>query len=64
MELFPSMTFNDVMDMPYKQFRAIHQIRIKRKINEQKNLDRERKKMEEKNEKEMIRNRILKGKAR
>ena len=48
--------------MPYKDFDALYRIRAKRKQEEQKIMDRERKKMEEKNEKEMMRNRMLKGK--
>ena len=62
MEFFHSMTYRDVMEMPYKDFDALYRIRAKRKQEEQKIMDRERKKMEEKNEKEMMRNRMLKGK--
>lgn len=63
MEFFHSMTYRDVMEMPYRDFTALLQIRVKRKQEEQKTMERERKKMEEKNEKDMIRNRMVKGKS-
>lgn len=62
MELFPGMSYQDVMSMPFKEFRALHTIRIKRKQTEQENLERERKKQEEKNERQLMKDRITKGK--
>lgn len=61
MELFPSMTYNDVLEMPYKSFKALQDIRVKRKIKEQKDIEAERKKMEEKNQRELARNKIIKS---
>ncbi len=46
MELFPSMRYQDVLDMDFKEFRMLHQIRIKRKLDEQEALEKERKKLE------------------
>ena len=54
MELFPSMTYQDVLAMPFKEFRMLHQIRIKRKLEEQKALEDERKKIEEKSRKDLV----------
>lgn len=48
MELFPSMSYQEVMDMPYKDFKMLHQIRIKRKLKEQEDAETQRKKNEEK----------------
>ena len=47
------MTYEDVMNMPYKDFRSLHNLRIKRKVQEQKDLDTERKKIEEENRRNM-----------
>ena len=49
MEAFPSMTYQDVMDMPFKQFRALHQIRLKRKKEEADKMEEERQKRERQN---------------
>lgn len=46
MELFPSMTYQDVINLPFKVFRELHQIRIKRKLEEQKAMEDERRKLE------------------
>lgn len=48
MELFPSMSYQEVMDMPYKHFKMLHQIRIKRKLKEQDEAETQRKKNEDK----------------
>ena len=50
MEAFPSMTYQDVMDMPFKQFRALHQIRLKRKKEEADKMEEERQKRERQNQ--------------
>ena len=55
MELFPSMTYQDVLDMPFKDFRELHQIRIKRKLEEQKAMEEERKKLEKQSKNEIKR---------
>ena len=47
MELFPSMRYTDVLEMSFKEFRTLHQIRIKRKLDEQEQMEKERKKMEQ-----------------
>lgn len=48
------MTYEDVLNMPFKEFRMLHQIRIKRKLDEQKAMEEERKKIEEKSKKNLI----------
>ena len=40
------MTYQDVLDMPFRDFRELHQIRLKRKVEEQETLEKERKKLE------------------
>ncbi len=49
MELFPSMTYNDIMAMPYKSFKLIYDIRAKRKIAESEKLKKEASKSEKEN---------------
>jgi hypothetical protein len=46
MELFPSMSYADVLAMDFKEFRMLHQIRIKRKLEEQEQMEKERAKLE------------------
>ncbi len=46
MELFPSMSYQDVLNMDFKEFRMLHQIRIKRKLDEQEQMEKERAKLE------------------
>ena len=46
MELFPSMSYQDVLNMDFKEFRRLHQIRIKRKLDEQEQMEKERAKLE------------------
>lgn len=53
MEIFPSMTYEDIMKMPYKDFRTLRDIRVERKNQEQKELDNERKRQEEKTQREI-----------
>lgn len=48
------MTYNDVMDMSFKEFRMLHQIRIKRKLEEQEQMEKERKKLEQESKKGII----------
>ena len=55
MELFPSMRYQDVLDMDFKEFRMLHQIRITRKLDEQKQMEDERKKLERESKKNMTR---------
>lgn len=54
MEIFPSMTYEDTLAMPFKEFRMLHQIRVKRKLDEQKAMEDERKKIEEKSKKNLV----------
>ena len=54
MELFPSMTYDDVMAMSFKEFRMLHQIRIKRKLEEQEQMEKERKKLEQESKRGII----------
>ncbi|MDY5646944.1 MAG: hypothetical protein SPF22_08080 [Candidatus Onthovivens sp.] len=61
MELFPSMSYQDTMNMPYKQFRYLIDIRRNRKIKEQKDIEDQRKKTEEANKKEMAKNKIYRS---
>ena len=56
------MTYQDVMDMPYKDFKMLHQIRINRKLKEQENADKERKKNEEKMKQEAAKNAVIRSK--
>ena len=49
------MTYQDVLDMPFKDFRELHQIRIKRKLEEQKAMEEERKKLEKQSKNEIKR---------
>ena len=56
------MTYQDVMDMPYKNLKMLHQIRIKRKLKEQENADKERKKNEEKMKQEAAKNAVIRSK--
>lgn len=55
MEIFPSMSYEQVMAMPFKDFKTLHNLRVKRKVQEQKDLDAERKKIEEENRRNMNR---------
>ena len=48
------MTYNDVMDMSFKEFRMLHQIRIKMKLEEQEQMEKERKKLEQESKKGII----------
>ena len=47
------MTYEDIMKMPYKDFRTLRDIRVERKNQEQKELDNERKRQEEKTQREI-----------
>ena len=40
------MTYQDVLAMPFSEFRELHQIRLKREVEEQETLEKERKKLE------------------
>lgn len=62
MELFPSMTYRDVMEMPYKDFKLLHQIRINRKLKEQREADSQRKEMEKKNKEATAKAAIVRSK--
>lgn len=48
------MTYEDTLAMPFKEFRMLHQIRVKRKLDEQKAMEEERKKIEEKSKKNLV----------
>ena len=58
MELFPSMSYNDVMSMPYKDFKLLLDIRIKRKSQEQEKANKETDKMEKQNARMMRENQM------
>jgi len=40
------MSYQDVLNMDFKEFRMLHQIRIKRKLDEQEQMEKERAKLE------------------
>jgi len=48
------MRYSDVMEMPFRDFRTLHQIRIKRKLDEQEQMEKERKKMEQESKRNLI----------
>lgn len=48
------MTYEDTLAMSFKEFRMLHQIRVKRKLEEQKTMEEERKKIEEKSKKNLV----------
>ena len=57
MEIFPSMRYEDILKMPYRDFRSLRDIRVKRKKKKQKDLDADRKRQEERTQREMANNR-------
>lgn len=62
MEIFPSMSYQDVMNMPFREFKMLHQIRINRKLKEQDEAEKQRKEIEKKNEQLASRNAIRRSK--
>lgn len=56
------MSYQEVMDMPYKDFKMLHQIRIKRKLKEQEDADTQRKKNEEKMKNEAAKKAFVRSK--
>lgn len=60
MEYFPSMSYEQVMAMPFKEYKTLFEIRRKRKIEEQQKFDADRKAMEERNKREMNKNSKMK----
>ena len=55
------MTYQDTMNMPFKHFKYLVDIRRNRKIKEQKDIEDQRKKTEEANKKEMAKNKIIRA---
>lgn len=56
------MTYQDVMNMPFREFKMLHQIRINRKLKEQDEAEKQRKEIEKKNEQLASRNAIRRSK--
>ena len=55
------MTYQDTMNMPFKHFKYLVDIRRNRKIKEQKDIEDQRKKTEEANKQEMAKNKIIRA---
>ena len=53
MELFPSMTYEDICEMPFRDFKSLLIIRSERKQKEHKELEAQRERSERKSQREV-----------